>query len=637
MEKRKKFLNFLNEHNIKYISFDLYDTLIYRCVDSPLDVFDVIESRYNFVHKVKLHNFRKMRIVAENIARSKKKYDDIIIDDIYRFLKLDKKISSELQKIEKQVEIELSVPNRNLIEILNKYKKNHEIVITTDMYLDKLTISSILQKNKIDYDYLFISGECGCSKETGQMYRHLLNSLKTHGNNVVHLGDNWNKDIVNAKKQGIFAFQVKREKGSFIDHYEHNRREDIATKIQRNYFSLQEGIYDSKYYEIGYSVLGPFLVELCRWIHASRIKDKINRLWFVAREGYLIMRVYEQLYPNEKEKISYVRLNKNVCKLPYLYKYPDIDSLIYILPKRESYTVEFILEYIFGANNYKYICEVEKNIDINIYSSFSYDDLKNGTRKHEIIFILNLIKRNGKGQYDKLMDYISLYSKEHETIGLINNSMSGNLQYMLNRLINKQMDISLKGIQFVKSSNFYHFKLDCRAWFEEVNVGRYYTALFYRTALVLEHLLFESVGTALRFSNNYRDNDLVLVDTQGEEIKNNIVISEIQELAIKFSKDFKAIPQIDYTQASIKRYFSLLINPTFEDAQVIGNLVDYNNGISRKIVNEQHLDNINGYKLLKYSRYSDYTYWANGFFVLNHIGDFIKKTYAILVYLRELL
>lgn len=636
MEK-KNILDFLDEHHVKFMSFDLYDTLIYRCVDSPLDVFDVIESRYNYIHEAKLHNFRKMRIAAENIARSKKKYDDIIIDDIYRFLKLDKKISNELKQIEKQVEIELSIPNRNLIEILNKYKKNHIIVITTDMYLDKSTICSILQKNQIDYDYLFISGECGCSKETGQMYRYLLDSLKINSNNVVHLGDNWSKDIVNAKKQGICAFHIKRDKESFIDHYTYNKKEDIALKIQRNYFLWHERTYDSKYYEIGYCVLGPFLVELCRWIHASRIRDKINRLWFVAREGYLIMKIYEQLYPNEKDKISYIRLNKNVCKLPYLYKYPDIDSLIYILPKRKFYTVEFILEYIFGTNADKFIFEVQKNMNICTTHSFSYDDLKNGTKTHEIKSILNIIKRNGKEQYDKLINYISLYSKEHERIGIINNSMSGNLQYMLNRLINNQMNIKLIGIQFVKSSNFYNLKLDCRAWFEEINVGRYYTALFYRTALVLEHLLFEPVGTALKFSNNYSDNDLVLVDIQGEETKNNIVISEIQELVIKFSEDFKTIPQIDYTQAAIKRYFALLINPTFEDAQVIGNLVDYDKGISRKIVNEQHLDNINGYTLLKYSRYSDYTYWANGFFVLNHTSEFIKKIYAILIFLRELL
>ena len=61
--------------NYKYISFDIFDTLIKRNVEKPTDIFELIPKRYN----KELKNFKEKRINAEHIARKQSKFEDVRI------------------------------------------------------------------------------------------------------------------------------------------------------------------------------------------------------------------------------------------------------------------------------------------------------------------------------------------------------------------------------------------------------------------------------------------------------------------------------------------------------------------------------------------------------------------------------
>ena len=54
-----------------YVSFDLFDTLIFRTFKDPADVFDAVEHIYKTIYGKKLNNFRKVRHNAELKARRK--------------------------------------------------------------------------------------------------------------------------------------------------------------------------------------------------------------------------------------------------------------------------------------------------------------------------------------------------------------------------------------------------------------------------------------------------------------------------------------------------------------------------------------------------------------------------------------
>ena len=72
----------------EYVSFDLYDTLIFRTVEVPQDVFRIIPILFNERNEEKINEreFYINRIYAERVARSNREKEDVNLDEIYRYL-----------------------------------------------------------------------------------------------------------------------------------------------------------------------------------------------------------------------------------------------------------------------------------------------------------------------------------------------------------------------------------------------------------------------------------------------------------------------------------------------------------------------------------------------------------------------
>ena len=52
-------------YDFEYVSFDIFDTLLFRTVLSPEDVFDSVQYIYNNKHDNKIRNFKETRIRYE--------------------------------------------------------------------------------------------------------------------------------------------------------------------------------------------------------------------------------------------------------------------------------------------------------------------------------------------------------------------------------------------------------------------------------------------------------------------------------------------------------------------------------------------------------------------------------------------
>ena len=152
----------------EYISFDVFDTLLFRNVGDYKDIFYFIEEKYNQQFSDKISNFRTARIIAEQQARNESQKEDITFDDIYNKLNYSDHIKNTLKKIELQSEFESVFPNIVMVDFLLNCKRNgKKIIITTDMYLPNDVIYKMLKKCGIRKEYInniFISGEIGLSK-----------------------------------------------------------------------------------------------------------------------------------------------------------------------------------------------------------------------------------------------------------------------------------------------------------------------------------------------------------------------------------------------------------------------------------------------------------------------------------------
>ena len=97
----------------KYISVDLFDTLIFRSVSEPSYIFSIVEYEYNNKHiNEKIKNYREVRLEAERTARRNYADSDVTLELIYSQIPYEYTIREELKKIEEKVEIKNCVPNK---------------------------------------------------------------------------------------------------------------------------------------------------------------------------------------------------------------------------------------------------------------------------------------------------------------------------------------------------------------------------------------------------------------------------------------------------------------------------------------------------------------------------------------------
>lgn len=193
------------------ISFDIFDTLVQRKVDTPSDVFYLTGMKI-FGNEQEAINFKTNRIKAEEMAR--KLRGEISIEDIYELLKENySHKTAQLYEQEVKTEIEVCNPIELMLEVVDyALKQDKTVILISDMYLKHSTIEEILNKCDVKgYLKLYVSCECGCNKLSGKLFNRVLAENNISCENMVHFGDSIKADYIGAKKAGIRGYLVHRK------------------------------------------------------------------------------------------------------------------------------------------------------------------------------------------------------------------------------------------------------------------------------------------------------------------------------------------------------------------------------------------------------------------------------------------
>ncbi len=282
------------------ISFDVFDTLIFRPLSKPTDLFYFVGERLPYM------SFRSVRIKAEEKAREKslraRGHAEVTLEEIWEELSgetgLDK---SEGVRAEIETEESLCYANPFMLEVWNRLIADRKrIVVTTDMYLPEPCIRRILEKNGFTgMERIFVSGEYGKSKADGRLFSEVKEVLGT--DDIIHVGDHEKSDFAVAKENGFSALLYPNPTHSAAKY----RPQVMSFLVGSAYRgvagnALYNGLRSrSMEYEYGFLYGGLFVLGYCRFIHDYCRKNGIGRVLFLSRDGDTLRRAYEMLYPED--------------------------------------------------------------------------------------------------------------------------------------------------------------------------------------------------------------------------------------------------------------------------------------------------------------------------------------------------
>ncbi len=286
--------------DIDIVSFDIFDTAVYRPFARPRDLFHWMEL------KTKTPNFYRNRVQAVRQTRQnfkEKGVQEVTLDEIYQTLEqLDHSLTSEkladLKHIEQETEIALCRPNPDLLSFYQAVKQlGKKIVFTSDMYLPEQTIETILHKcGYLTYDQLIISQMDRLTKKSG---RRFINFLNTKPDRILHIGDNPISDGVNAAKAGIHAILYTLPSNNLIAHRlikQLKKSDDLFANFWRAQILHQP--MPNYWYAVGFQYIGPLLVHFSNWLKQSLEQNGLRQIAFMARDGQIMRAVFDTLYPD---------------------------------------------------------------------------------------------------------------------------------------------------------------------------------------------------------------------------------------------------------------------------------------------------------------------------------------------------
>lgn len=277
------------------VSFDVFDTLIFRPFAVPTDLF------YCVGEKLDYPDFRTIRIEAERSARHKK-CESVTLKDIYDFLSERTGIESELgQKTEMETEMDLCTANPFMKKVWKiVQERGKRIILTSDMYLPSEFVGQLLEsKGFTGFEKVFISCECRCGKHEGSIYEYIKKEMKT--DSISHIGDNYGSDVKNALNHGINAIEYKNVNcsGNVF------RPKDMSPVIGSAYSGIvnrrlyRGDLNFSPAYEYGYKYGGLLILGFCEYVHSIAAEKKADKILFFSRDGYIVKQVYDKLYKGE--------------------------------------------------------------------------------------------------------------------------------------------------------------------------------------------------------------------------------------------------------------------------------------------------------------------------------------------------
>lgn len=431
------------------ITFDIFDTLITRLVYQPDDLFRLMGRKIQSKYHIRV-DYLTLRKEAERLAWEEKG-DFCNIHHIYEKMPLvsgfTKEQSEELKQMEIDLEYELCIPRRDVLELFNRLvQQGKKIILISDMYLTAPIISRMLEKCGYQgYDDLWISCEKGKRKDRDTIWDDFLEQYGQY--RTIHIGDNPHSDcqLLVDRGRDYVLFLSSADQFRFSKQYEKFSKFENTTvenSIMLGYFVngcfynspfalTENGVSKIKSVEdVAKGIFAPVLLKYMDYLHKTSHND--THFLFLAREGYFLEKLYVeycQAFGLRELEHTYFLTSRRATSVAQIRNFDDIRDLLKTEYKGKLST---LLKERFGL----------KQISLGVDEAISLpEDVAKVMR-----VLLNCIPEilaEAKEEKDLYLKYI------HQTLGaeldwdkvtLVDVGYSGTIQYYLMKILNTKLD-----------------------------------------------------------------------------------------------------------------------------------------------------------------------------------------------------
>ena len=453
-EAYREILKKISNDDVKIVSFDIFDTLLVRPCINPTDIFSLIAQKVDVMYNI---DFLLMRQTAEKETGIKNPN----IYDIYNFIKYKYNLSEELKQklLWEEINIECRLlSSREDAKVFYKeaIENNKKIIAISDMYIPSDILFAILKKNGFEkISKIYVSCENDSRKDDGTLFDVVKEDCKT--NKILHIGDNYISDYKMPLLKGIDAcyyprvIDILKRENMFLNNLIEKANENTPEVLSKNIllgFVLNNYWFKYNFLEksdrllktisdFSNLFLAPYLCYISFLLQKnSFIQKNYEKIYFVARDGYLPSKIYDILNTGKYIKSEYLYASRIAY---WTGTYSSIYDLL--LKQRECLFSDYTLKDFLKA----YICD-KKTLSF-LMAKLSDKELQLKPRD-SIYQCIDVLKKEEKlfNQYYNFQKecakkyYSNIFKNDKERIVVFDVGYSGSISLGISKLSGKIVD-----------------------------------------------------------------------------------------------------------------------------------------------------------------------------------------------------
>lgn len=311
------------------LSLDCFDTLLYRKVTAPADLFEILSMRLQEKGLLKSHilpkAFKKVREDAEKMARldqfDKIQSGEVPLRTIWANMPVGLFTTDDRDQLlaaEIDCEFDLLRFDQNVLNLaLFAQNQGLKTAILSDTYFERAHMERFLNRPSGQFtpDHLLLSSDFGTSKANG-MIGVLGRLTDTPNDRILHMGDAPHADVEPCQKVGMASLYYPKEtpysKACLFREFEYGQKFATSSAFDpihgdfgltslriKNSFDLRSGRHEDgreKATELSAMVMAPVFSFFAIWLKERAKQLGHNHLYCLMREG----RWLKQLIDHDK-------------------------------------------------------------------------------------------------------------------------------------------------------------------------------------------------------------------------------------------------------------------------------------------------------------------------------------------------
>ncbi|MBT8257553.1 MAG: HAD family hydrolase [Bacteroidia bacterium] len=453
----------LNEHNIKVLLTDFFDTIVHRIVHPnytqrlwakilirEFGLKGSIDSLYFTRRESSLHLKKRLGLHEVEIPYEALKLEvfnrlvnNLIIepDQKDQFLKF-----FELADLKSEQAVQFL--NTEVVQLLQEAKSEGlKIYIVSDFYGPKPLFKKLLKHHGIQdlFDGVYSSSSSQASKFQGTIYDQILNDLNISPGQIVMIGDNKRCDFQKAKDKGLHASLLPHQKFLLKNKLKSvgNDKRDYDKVIDKTYKACRRK-EAPPYSE--YIILFQVFIE--RLYIISR-RFNIKNLFFASREGLYLKKLFDLyqeqsfLAPDDRIGTHYLRMSRQAA-FQITYEPLHKEEFSYMRKRFRALSIEKFIQ------NFAFDKEIEANILFELKATKPKEAVDGFFDSDDFSQLMNLplfqqaYEQNRKNQKKAFLAYLSSFEVDvdSEGINIVDVGWGGTMQEAIFKVFEEKIPVT---------------------------------------------------------------------------------------------------------------------------------------------------------------------------------------------------